>query len=180
VVVPSPTNEFSHAIFALAGLDSLPTYQLSTQTRPLLLSSTTQQKSIWCLELSRSHCALAMDANIGDPRLAPSVERAFEGQPEPRFWEQVTLRAMLVSAVLGVVFCFITLRIHMTAGIVPAFNMPTTVLSFFFLKWIDSLSRSCGMVNLPFTRQENIFVITAINNCINVALTGSIPGPGNS
>ncbi|XP_062179393.1 probable metal-nicotianamine transporter YSL3 [Phragmites australis] len=113
-----------------------------------------------------------MDANIGDPRLTPSVERAFEVQPLPGFWGIVTLRAMVVSAVLGVVFCFVALRIHMTAGIVPALNMPTSVLSFFFLKWFVALLQSCGIATLPFTRQENMFVLTSITTCINMALTG--------
>ncbi|GJN35703.1 hypothetical protein PR202_gb24504 [Eleusine coracana subsp. coracana] len=109
-----------------------------------------------------------MDANIGDPRLAPSVERVFEGQSPQT--GPVTLRGMVVAAVLGVVFCFITLRIHMTAGIVPTFNMPSAVLSFFFLKCLASLTKSCGISALPFTRQENVFVMSAINASVNVAL----------
>ncbi|TVU18566.1 hypothetical protein EJB05_34672, partial [Eragrostis curvula] len=120
-------------------------------------------------ELARS---IAMDANIGDPRLAPSVERAFDVRPLPGFWRQVTPRAMLVSAVLGALFCFIALRIYMTAGLVPSFNMPATVLSFFFLKWTVKLINSCGMATLPFTRQENIFVLTVVNTCIQMTLTG--------
>ncbi|TVU18555.1 hypothetical protein EJB05_34661 [Eragrostis curvula] len=115
-----------------------------------------------------------MDASIGDPSLAPSVERAFERQSQPRFWGQVFLRAMLVSTVLGIIFCFITLRIHMTAGIVPSLSMPTTVLSFFFIKWSISLLKSCGINVMPFTRQENVFVVCAVNNAVNVALVGGM------
>ncbi|TVU18554.1 hypothetical protein EJB05_34660 [Eragrostis curvula] len=113
-----------------------------------------------------------MDANIGDPRFTPSVERAFEGQPERGFLGHVTLRALIVSAVLAVIFCFIDLRIHMTAGIVPSMNMPITVLSFFYLKWLVSLMKRCGIAAQSFTRQENTFVVTAVNGCVNVALTG--------
>ncbi|KAF0925633.1 hypothetical protein E2562_017209 [Oryza meyeriana var. granulata] len=51
-----------------------------------------------------------MDATIGDPDVASSVERAFEGQPQPGVWGQVTLRAMAIAILLGIVFCFVTLR----------------------------------------------------------------------
>ncbi|KAL6624471.1 hypothetical protein ACP70R_031792 [Stipagrostis hirtigluma subsp. patula] len=112
-----------------------------------------------------------MDANIGDPRLAPSVERAFEVNPLPGFWDQVTLRAIVIAAVLGVVFCFVALRIHMTAGLVPALNMPSSVLSFFFLKWTVALLKSCGIDKMS-TRQENLFVLTSVSTCINMALCG--------
>ncbi|KAL6864828.1 hypothetical protein ACP4OV_015979 [Aristida adscensionis] len=113
-----------------------------------------------------------MDATIGDPLLSSSVERAFEVHPMPGFWEQVTLRASLVTVVLSVVFCFVALRIMMTAGIVPALNMPITVLSFYFLKWLVKLMHTCGIAKQSFTRQENLFVVTAITTCINISLSG--------
>ncbi|KAE8773130.1 putative metal-nicotianamine transporter YSL3 [Hordeum vulgare] len=75
-----------------------------------------------------------MDATIGDPLLAASVERAFEKQPLPGLWEQVTPRAVVVSVVLSVVFGFVILKIHMSTGVVPGMNMAVSVLSFALLK----------------------------------------------
>jgi uncharacterized oligopeptide transporter (OPT) family protein len=114
-----------------------------------------------------------MDATIGDPLLAASVERAFEKQPLPEFWEQATPRAMIVSVALSVVFGFVTLQIQMSTGVVPGLNMPISVLSFIFLKWFVSLLRTCGLPgSTPFTRQENLLVLTTVSTVSNLALTG--------
>uniref|UniRef100_A0A0D9WED9 Uncharacterized protein n=1 Tax=Leersia perrieri TaxID=77586 RepID=A0A0D9WED9_9ORYZ len=114
-----------------------------------------------------------MDATIGDPAAALSVERAFEGRPQAAgVWGQVTPRAMALAVPLGIVFCFVALRIHMVVGIVPGLNMPTSILSFYGLKWVITLLRHCGVVALPLTRQENIFLLTSTNICIAIALTG--------
>ncbi|KAL5203431.1 hypothetical protein ABZP36_014383 [Zizania latifolia] len=113
-----------------------------------------------------------MDATIGEPSAAAPVERDFEGQPLPGAWGQVTLRAMAIAVLLGVVFCFVALRIHMTVGIVPGFNMPASVLSFYGLKGVTTLLRRCGIVPLPFTRQENVFLLSSVNICTTIAVTG--------
>ncbi|KAL5230202.1 hypothetical protein ABZP36_028978 [Zizania latifolia] len=113
-----------------------------------------------------------MDATIGDPKAAMSVEGAFERQAPPDIWGTVTLRAMAVSVVLGVVFCLVGMRIQMTAGIVPALNMPANILCFFLLKCLVRLLRSLRLTAMPFTRQENMFLMTCVVTCLNVAITG--------
>uniref|UniRef100_A0ACD5U6Y2 Uncharacterized protein n=1 Tax=Avena sativa TaxID=4498 RepID=A0ACD5U6Y2_AVESA len=80
---------------------------------------------------------------------------------------------MIVSIVLSVVFGFVTLQIQMSAGVVPGLNMPSSVLSFIFLKWFVSLLQSCGLPGSgPFTRQENLLVLTTVTTVSNLALTG--------
>ncbi|CAN6328833.1 unnamed protein product [Urochloa humidicola] len=108
-----------------------------------------------------------MDATIGES--APSVERIFEGQPYPSFWDQVTLRAMVVAVLLGALFSLMSLRIYMQVGIVGAFNMPMNILSFMTLKGLVVLMRRCGIAAAPFTRQENIFLQTSAITSVNVA-----------
>ncbi|KAF0924778.1 hypothetical protein E2562_014886 [Oryza meyeriana var. granulata] len=85
---------------------------------------------------------------------------------------------MAIAILLGNVFCFVTLRIHMVVGIVPGLNMPTSVLSFYCLKWVVTLLRHCGIIALPFTRQEDIFLLTSVNICITIALTATYIGLG--
>ncbi|CAM0957268.1 unnamed protein product [Alopecurus aequalis] len=113
-----------------------------------------------------------MDATIGDPSVASSVERVFESQQVPGLWGQVTFRSMAISVVLGTVFGFVGLRIMMKAGILQALNMPINVLSFFFLKWVINLLRACGFNTLPFSRQENVVILTTVTTCLNVAMSG--------
>ncbi|EAY97268.1 hypothetical protein OsI_19187 [Oryza sativa Indica Group] len=96
-----------------------------------------------------------MDASIGDPRLT-SVEAAFEKNPLPGFSWLVTPRAMAVAVLLGIVFCFVGMRIQMMTGFVPALNMPVTVLSFFLLKVLARQLQKWRLTVVPFTRQENI------------------------
>uniref|UniRef100_A0A3B5ZT58 Uncharacterized protein n=1 Tax=Triticum aestivum TaxID=4565 RepID=A0A3B5ZT58_WHEAT len=117
-----------------------------------------------------------MDATIGDPLLAASVERAFEKQPLPGLWEQVTPRAVIVSVVLSIVFGFVILKIHMSTGVVPGMNMAVSVLSFTLLKWFVSLVRTCGLSTSPFTRQENLLVLTTVVTVINLAITDQSVG----
>ncbi|KAM0855927.1 hypothetical protein ACQ4PT_049457 [Festuca glaucescens] len=113
-----------------------------------------------------------MDATIGDPTVASSVERVFESQLLPGTWGQVTFRSMAISVVLGTVFGFVGLRIMMKAGIIQALNLPINVLSFFFLKWFINLLRTCGFSTLPFSRQENVLILTTVTTCLNVAICG--------
>uniref|UniRef100_A0A0D9ZW95 Uncharacterized protein n=1 Tax=Oryza glumipatula TaxID=40148 RepID=A0A0D9ZW95_9ORYZ len=112
-----------------------------------------------------------MDASIGDPRLM-SVEAAFEKNPLPGFSWLVTPRAMAVAVLLGIVFCFVGMRIQMMTGFVPALNMPVTVLSFFLLKVLARQLQKWRLTVVPFTRQENMFLITCVITCLNLAITG--------
>ncbi|KAJ1262255.1 hypothetical protein BS78_09G092800 [Paspalum vaginatum] len=114
-----------------------------------------------------------MDSSIGES--SPSVERGFEGQPYPGFWEQVTLRSMAIAVVLAAIFSLVTLRIYMTVGVVGALNMPANVLSFFSVKSLVTLQRHYGITATPFTRQENIFLQTCVITCVNIAISGGLP-----
>ncbi|AQK93311.1 putative metal-nicotianamine transporter YSL7 [Zea mays] len=109
-----------------------------------------------------------MDATIGES--APSVERAFEGQPHPGFWGLVTPRSMAVAVVYAFVFSMVSMRIYMIVGLVGAFNMPSNILCFVTLRGLVSLLRRCGIAAAPFTRQENVFLQTSVITCVNVAV----------
>nr|CAB3465679.1 unnamed protein product [Digitaria exilis] len=110
-----------------------------------------------------------MDSAAGDS--SPSVERGFEGQPYPGFWEQVTPRSMAIAVVLATVFSLVTLRIYMTIGVVGALNMPANVLSYFSLKSLVTLLRRYGIAAAPLTRQETIFLQSSVMTCVNMAIS---------
>ncbi|KAG8052476.1 hypothetical protein GUJ93_ZPchr0001g30740 [Zizania palustris] len=102
-----------------------------------------------------------------------SVEAAFEGQPLPPWWQQVTARSVVVSAVLGVVFSFTSMRIGLTAGIVPSFNMSASLTSFFVINSWTRLMAHFGVASQPFTRQENVVVQTCIISCSALSIYGT-------
>ncbi|KAM3329633.1 hypothetical protein ACQJBY_026586 [Aegilops geniculata] len=102
----------------------------------------------------------------------PSVEVAFAGQPPPPWWRQVTVRSVAVSAVLGAVLSFMSMRIGLTAGVGPTFNIVASLLGFFVIKsWTRLLARF-GVASQPFTRQENVVLQTCIISCSTLSFYG--------
>jgi hypothetical protein len=103
----------------------------------------------------------------------PSVEVAFAGQTPPPWWQQVTARSVVASVVLGTVLTFMSMRIGLTAGVGPAFNIVASLLGFFVIKsWTRLLARF-GVASQPFTRQENVVLQTCIISCATLSFYGT-------
>ncbi|TKY47317.1 metal-nicotianamine transporter YSL7 [Spatholobus suberectus] len=101
-----------------------------------------------------------------------SVEKAFEGTAVPRWEKQVTLRAIVVSLVLAVLFTFIVMKLNLTTGIIPSLNISAGLLGFFFVKtWTKLLDKS-KMLTQPFTRQENTVIQTSVVAASGIAFSG--------
>ncbi|OAY69874.1 putative metal-nicotianamine transporter YSL12 [Ananas comosus] len=101
-----------------------------------------------------------------------SIERAFEGKKVPTWREQVTGRALAVSAVLGAMFSVIVMKLNLTTGIIPSLNVSAGLLGFFFVRaWTKALQR-CGALKHPFTRQENTVIQTCVVACSGIAFSG--------
>ncbi|CAN1850131.1 Probable metal-nicotianamine transporter YSL6 [Linum perenne] len=90
------------------------------------------------------------------------VTGAVAGEQVPEWKEQITIRGLIVSALLGGLFCIIAHKLILTVGIIPSLNVAAGLLGFFFVKsWIGFLSR-LGFNVVPFTKQEN----TVIQTCV--------------
>ena len=89
---------------------------------------------------------------------APSVERAFAGQPVPSWREQLTVRAFVVSFFLAVLFSVIVMKLNLTTGIIPSLNISAGLLGFFFVRLWTKAIESCGLLKQPFARQENTVI----------------------
>jgi hypothetical protein len=90
----------------------------------------------------------------------------------PAWWEQVTLRGLVVSAIIGSVFCVITHKLNLTVGVIPSLNVAAGLLGFFFVKsWTSALHRF-GFSASPFTRQENTVIQTCVVACYGIAFSG--------
>ncbi|XP_028786141.1 probable metal-nicotianamine transporter YSL6, partial [Neltuma alba] len=108
---------------------------------------------------------------LRDDRKAPSSD--FEHVPEWK--DQITVRGLLVSAVLGSLFCIITHKLNLTVGIIPSLNVAAGLLGFFFVKtWTSFMSR-LGFFTKPFTRQENTVIQTCVVACYGLAFSGNSP-----
>ncbi|KAI3922872.1 hypothetical protein MKW98_007003, partial [Papaver atlanticum] len=93
--------------------------------------------------------------------------KVFENETVPTWQQQLTVRAFVVSLILGILFSFIVMKLNLTTGIIPSLNVSAGLLGFCFVKsWTKILEKS-GMLKQPFTRQEN----TVIQTCV-VATSG--------
>uniref|UniRef100_A0A166G1M6 Uncharacterized protein n=1 Tax=Daucus carota subsp. sativus TaxID=79200 RepID=A0A166G1M6_DAUCS len=88
-----------------------------------------------------------------------SVEMIFKDKEVPTWRSQLTIRAFVVSFVLGILFSVIVMKLNLTTGIIPSLNVSAGMLGFFFIKvWTAFLDKS-GLLKVPFTRQENTCVV---------------------
>ncbi|XP_024994304.1 probable metal-nicotianamine transporter YSL7 [Cynara cardunculus var. scolymus] len=101
-----------------------------------------------------------------------SVEMVFRDTMVPSWKGQLTVRAFVVSGVLGIVFSFIVMKLNLTTGIIPSLNVAAGLLGFFFVKtWTKALEQ-CGLLKQPFTRQENTVIQTCVVATSGIAFSG--------
>lgn len=85
----------------------------------------------------------------------------------PPWTKQITLRAIVASLILSIVFNFIVMKLNLTTGVIPSLNVAAGLIGFALLKAYTALLRRFGWLDQPFTRQEN----TVIQTCV-VASSG--------
>ncbi|GAA0173274.1 transporter [Lithospermum erythrorhizon] len=96
----------------------------------------------------------------------------FDTETIPTWKEQITIRGLVVSAILGTLFCIITHKLNLTVGIIPSLNVAAGLLGFFFVKsWTGFLSKM-GFLIKPFTKQENTVIQTCVVACYGLAFSG--------
>ncbi|XP_044420090.1 probable metal-nicotianamine transporter YSL14 [Triticum aestivum] len=111
-------------------------------------------------------------ANGGASPEDASVEQVFADKAVPSWREQLTLRALVVSALLAVMFSVIVMKLNLTTGIIPSLNVSAGLLGFFFVRlWTNAFERM-GLVGHPFTRQENTVIQTCVVSAYGIAFSG--------
>ncbi|KAH7577175.1 hypothetical protein JRO89_XS01G0216300 [Xanthoceras sorbifolium] len=113
---------------------------------------------------------------ISEPLILPGEKiSGAESQNQVPEWEdQITIRGLVVSALLGTLFCIITHKLNLTVGIIPSLNVAAGLLGFFFVKsWTGFLSK-LGFSAKPFTRQENTVIQTCVVACYGLAFSGKM------
>ncbi|CAJ2628757.1 unnamed protein product [Trifolium pratense] len=101
-----------------------------------------------------------------------SIEKGFEAKSVPTWQKQITVRAIIVSFMLSVLFTFIVMKLNLTTGIIPSLNVSAGLLGFFFVKtWTKVLEKS-SLLNQPFTRQENTVIQTCVVAASGIAFSG--------
>ncbi|OAY68314.1 putative metal-nicotianamine transporter YSL6 [Ananas comosus] len=113
-------------------------------------------------------------AEIGEPLLpSPGAAAAAAEEEEiPPWREQITIRGLVVSAMLGTLFCVITHKLNLTVGIIPSLNVAAGLLGFFLVKSWTGFVERIGFVTKPFTKQENTVIQTCVVACYGLAFSG--------
>lgn len=91
----------------------------------------------------------------------------------PEWKDQITIRGLIVSAVLGSLFCIITHNLNLTVGIIPSLNISAGLLAFFFIKTWNGFLSKFGFFTKPFTRQENTIIQTCVVACYGLSYSGT-------
>jgi uncharacterized oligopeptide transporter (OPT) family protein len=95
------------------------------------------------------------------------VEKVFKDTEVPPWTKQITIRSMVTSFLLSIIFNFIVCKLNLTTGVIPSLNVAAGLLGFAVVRGYTTLLERCGLLKQPFTRQEN----TVIQTCV-VASSG--------
>ncbi|KAM7268669.1 hypothetical protein ACFE04_010835 [Oxalis oulophora] len=88
-------------------------------------------------------------------------------------WQkQITLRGLIASVGIGIVYSMIVMKLNLTTGLVPNLNVSVALLGFVVLKSWTKILQKAGITTTPFTKQENTMVQTCAVACYSIAVGG--------
>ncbi|WCJ26632.1 YELLOW STRIPE like 1 [Euphorbia peplus] len=86
--------------------------------------------------------------------------------------EQITLRGLVVSIVIGAVYSVIVMKLNLSTGLVPNLNASAALIAFIAIRSWTKILHKAGYVTKPFTRQENTMIQTCAVACYSIAVGG--------
>ena len=86
--------------------------------------------------------------------------------------KQITLRGLVASIVIGIIYSVIVMKLNLTTGLVPNLNVSAALLAFVFIRTWTKLLGKAGIMSSPFTRQENTIIQTCAVACYSIAVGG--------
>lgn len=86
--------------------------------------------------------------------------------------KQFTIRGLITSILIGIVYSVIVLKLNLTTGLVPNLNVSVALLGFVFIKLWTKILEKANIVSTPFTRQENTIIQTCAVACYSPSFGG--------
>lgn len=102
-------------------------------------------------------------------------ERGKQGEDLKRIppWKkQITVRGIIVSALIGMIYSVIVTKLNLTTGLVPNLNVSAALLAYVLIQFWCKLLQKVNLVSTPFTRQENTVIQTCAVACYSIAVGG--------
>ncbi|KAG8390441.1 hypothetical protein BUALT_Bualt01G0083700 [Buddleja alternifolia] len=90
----------------------------------------------------------------------------------PPWKEQITIRGIVASLLIGIIYSIIVMKLNLTTGLVPNLNVSAALLAYVFIKTWTKLLEKANFVTTPFTRQENTIIQTCAVACYSIAVGG--------
>lgn len=87
---------------------------------------------------------------------------------------QITVRGIITSTIVGSIYSVIAMKLNLTTGITPNFNVSAALLAFVFIESWTKILGKAGIVSAPFTPQENTMVLTCAVACYSIAISGGL------
>ncbi|KAJ8446250.1 hypothetical protein Cgig2_016021 [Carnegiea gigantea] len=120
--------------------------------------------------------AIARDSKMSEiEREEDFEEQCYEEEAVKRLppWtKQITIRGIVASIAIGVIYSVVVMKLNLTTGLVPNLNVSAALLAFVLLRTWTNLLQKAGIVTTPFTRQENTIVQTCAVACYSIAVGG--------
>lgn len=102
------------------------------------------------------------------------VDTEWDEKRKSESWkEQITVRGLVVSMVIGTMYSIIAMKLNLSAGLVPNFNVSAALLAYLFIRSWNKLLHKAGFESKPFTRQENTIIQTCAVSCYSIAIHGT-------
>lgn len=93
----------------------------------------------------------------------------------PPWKKQITVRGIIASIAIGIIYSVIVMKLNLTTGLVPNLNVSAALLAFVFIGAWTKMLQKAGFVSTPFTRQENTVIQTCAVACYSIAVGGQSP-----
>ncbi|OIT30336.1 PREDICTED: metal-nicotianamine transporter YSL2-like isoform X1 [Nicotiana attenuata] len=90
----------------------------------------------------------------------------------PPWTKQITVRGIVASVLIGVIYSVIVTKLNLTTGLVPNLNVSAALLAYVFIQSWTKILKMANFVSTPFTRQENTIIQTCAVACYSIAVGG--------
>lgn len=90
----------------------------------------------------------------------------------PPWTKQITVRGLIASFIIGIIYSVIVMKLNLTTGLVPNLNVSAALLGFVFIRTWTNILAKANIVSTPFTRQENTIIQTCAVACYSIAVGG--------
>ncbi|KAK6155529.1 hypothetical protein DH2020_009777 [Rehmannia glutinosa] len=88
----------------------------------------------------------------------------------PPWRKQITVRGIVASLFIGIIYSVVAMKLNLTTGLVPNLNVSAALLAFVFIRTWTKLLEKTNFTTTPFTRQENTVIQTCAVACYSISV----------